>query len=408
MEWMRRLLIALVLAIAGVGWGQNRTFVALGDSVAFGYQPNDVTRSSGDKGYVRLFADWLGVQYGTRPALSNLAIPGESTASYFDTSEIGGLLNSNYPILFRPSQRAKADSTIVAALNAGRQIPYVTFSLGANDLLELLDATFLAQPLSMQIQVADQAIAAAEPRLTTALTALRQRLPNAILLIPGYYNPYPPTRAEYPIASYAIPRLNSLLRAKAREFDGRFAVTDAPFVGNELSLTWIGEDDVHPRDAGYQVIYQQILANVRLISGQVLFGDFDPSVPLPATLTFEIRTPSGLFVRDGDLFADGTFRLTAPTDAFAISLKRSHWLRRTRLVDTSLGDVSGLILTLVNGDVDEDDEVGIGDFALFSPAFGTEVGEPGFLGNADLNGDGVVDIADYAILSTNFGLLGDD
>lgn len=405
---MRRPFALLLLALAALASGQNRTLLCAGDSVTWGYQPNDLTRSPGDKGFVRLLADWLGSQYGTRPQLSNLAIPGESTASYFDTSEIGGLLNSNYPLLFRPSQRSKVDSTITTILGNGRQIPYVTFALGANDLLEMLDSAFLAQPLATQMQQADQAIQAADARLVTALTSLRQRLPNSILLMPGYYNPYPPSRPEHAIAIYAIPRLNSVIRSRALQFGGRYVATDAPFVGRETELTWIDQDDVHPRDTGYRVIFDEIISNIRLVTGVIDFAGLSPGATLPVRMTFQIASGEASIEREADLAPDGSFRLTTPPGSLRLSLKASHWLRRTMTIDTSLGDVTGAHFVLVNGDVDGDNEVAIADYALLSSAFGASLGDPHYWPGADLDEDQTIDIGDFAILSSSFGTTGDD
>ena len=59
------------------------TYLALGDSIAFGV--TDVTPISfGDQGYVRLYADFLATQGGgLRPRVINLAIPGETSSSFF-------------------------------------------------------------------------------------------------------------------------------------------------------------------------------------------------------------------------------------------------------------------------------------------------------------------------------------
>lgn len=70
-------------------------------------------------------------------------------------------------------------------------------------------------------------------------------------------------------------------------------------------------------------------------------------------------------------------------------------------------DRTGVTLFLKNGDVDLDNEVGIGDNSVLSQAFGTWQGHPNFNVNGDLNGDGDIDIADYSILSSNFGQIGD-
>lgn len=60
------------------------------------------------------------------------------------------------------------------------------------------------------------------------------------------------------------------------------------------------------------------------------------------------------------------------------------------------------MVELTLGDIDCDNEIAIGDYALLSTEYGTSGATP-----ADINGDSEVDIADYAILSSNYGLIGD-
>src|SRR5690349_15111490 len=81
---MTRALRLLVLLLApALANAATKTYIALGDSVASGFQPNDYSRGSGDKGYVRQVADWLGTQQGgVRPVLINLGVPGETSASF--------------------------------------------------------------------------------------------------------------------------------------------------------------------------------------------------------------------------------------------------------------------------------------------------------------------------------------
>ncbi|MBX7135426.1 MAG: hypothetical protein K1X67_22385 [Fimbriimonadaceae bacterium] len=69
--------------------------------------------------------------------------------------------------------------------------------------------------------------------------------------------------------------------------------------------------------------------------------------------------------------------------------------------------VTSLDFSLTNGDVDGDNEVGIGDYAQLSYAYGSGPGDLNYIEEADLNGDESVDIADYAILSANYGEVGD-
>ncbi len=255
-----------------LGWSQNKTYLALGDSVAWGYQPNDTSRGPGDKGYVKIVADWLTtIQGGTRPKLINLAIPGESTASFYDTSEIGGLLNSNYPVIFRKSQSGLFVDKVNAELASGRQITNVTFALGANDLLDLQTSQFLAMPLDQQKAIVDSTLVAANTKLTQEFTLIRQYCPTSKLTIIGYYNPYGayPGSAEELISTYAIPKLNALLARQAKHFGGFFQSVYPLFVGNELNLTWIADNDVHPKQSGYNLIGQAVIGRIVTNVGQI-------------------------------------------------------------------------------------------------------------------------------------------
>ena len=108
-------------------------------------------------------------------------------------------------------------------------------------------------------------------------------------------------------------------------------------------------------------------------------------------------------------FADRTYTyITRQRGTFDLVVKGSHWLIR-RVSGLSLTDagVSGLNLELTNGDIDEDNEIGPGDFGMLSAAFGSVDGDPNWAANADLDGDGEIGPSDFGILSANFGLAGD-
>ena len=56
-----------------------------------------------------------------------------------------------------------------------------------------------------------------------------------------------------------------------------------------------------------------------------------------------------------------------------------------------------------NGDIDGDGDVDFSDFLLFTSAFGTMEGEPGYNPAADLDGDGAVVFSDFLIFVSAFG-----
>lgn len=147
------------------------------------------------------------------------------------------------------------------------------------------------------------------------------------------------------------------------------------------------------------------------IEGQIIWQDLEASAKRPDYVNVEYRTqgsPVSLYTLTVGLQQDGTFRLPCPTGNIDVSIKGSHWLQRTINVNATSADLTGLIFSMMNGDADGDNEVGIGDYAVLSSSYGTSVGDPNWDPNADFNGDEAVDIADYAILSANYGQIGND
>lgn len=93
---------------------------------------------------------------------------------------------------------------------------------------------------------------------------------------------------------------------------------------------------------------------------------------------------------------------------YIVSIKGSHWLRRNSpVVDLSTASVR-VDLSMKNGDVSGNNEIGPEDFSALSLAFGSFIGDPNYSQAADLNGDGEVGPADFAILAGNFGEFGDE
>lgn len=94
---------------------------------------------------------------------------------------------------------------------------------------------------------------------------------------------------------------------------------------------------------------------------------------------------------------------------YTISVKVRMGLRKN-LVDRTIaaGGIGPLLIEPVLGDIDGDNEIGIGDYAQLSFAYGSSAGDGNWIADADLDGDGSVDVGDYAILSANWGQVGDD
>jgi hypothetical protein len=109
---------------------------------------------------------------------------------------------------------------------------------------------------------------------------------------------------------------------------------------------------------------------------------------------------------------DGSFSLSGPFEQrYSVWIKPSHHLgKNIGIQDFTNGtiDLTGTPISgLVNGDVDEDNEVGPGDFEAVVTAFGaTPVDATWDLG-ADLDEDGEIGPGDFEIVVANFGNAGD-
>lgn len=148
-----------------------------------------------------------------------------------------------------------------------------------------------------------------------------------------------------------------------------------------------------------------------VVSGNLVLDSFDQHgsvYPAP----FEFRDPNTdelIALRLGFIAPDGTFGVKAPTTpgTYRMSTKSRSFLRKAWEVTTSPAGVTGMTGTALNGDVDDDNEISIGDYAILSQSYGSIPGDPFWSENADLNADEAIDIGDYAILSANYGQVGD-
>lgn len=143
------------------------------------------------------------------------------------------------------------------------------------------------------------------------------------------------------------------------------------------------------------------------IFGTVNLEDFHGDITA-VPVTIEVRavgSTAPLHTEVVYLDPDGRYQTATnlPPGNYDIAAKAPHWLRqRLSSVPLTASGIAGIDFSLPNGDLDGDNEIAIGDYALVSQFFGTS--EPG----GDVNGDGEVDIGDVAIISANFNRIGDD
>ena len=122
------------IGLAGPAHAGYDTYLALGDSLAFGFG-NDPTPSPGDdRGYVAPFATALAATNGgVAPHPIDLGVYGETSSSFFAPNSPEALLNTHYT-----SPAVSQDSLMKATIVANPSIGTVTVQLGSNDLYALL------------------------------------------------------------------------------------------------------------------------------------------------------------------------------------------------------------------------------------------------------------------------------
>jgi lysophospholipase L1-like esterase len=270
----------LLATISGMGRparAGSRTYLSLGDSIAFGSSDFTQDPSFGDRGYVKGFADFLaGSQGGVRPNVINLAIDGETTASFgtgagrvppgpgFPDAALASL-NLNYDPAALVTQQQKLLETVAAQHALGNAIGNVTISLGGNDLFALaLSSGFQSADPAGQQALLLQALGAIASRQAALLTALHGLAPEAAIFVLGQYNPFPadPSSPLGGIAGPAILGLNATLAAVAPAYGATYVDLYSAFLGHETELTLFKKPDynIHPNADGYSVITARLTA----------------------------------------------------------------------------------------------------------------------------------------------------
>ena len=262
-----RLLVAALVALALGGAAHaapKRYYLALGDSLAYGLQPQKVDAGlppSGFRtGYVDVFAARLrAIDPGVQ--VVNYGCPGESTKTFNAGGcpwlARGGRLHN----AFRGSQLKAALAFLRAHPGA---VSPITLTLWANDVSEL-DKT-CAGDLACVRAHAPRALAQFDARLGSIVGALRAAAPKADIVVTGSWNDdlttFFQTDPLYRGLDTAIARVTA--HSKAR-FAKLLPVFDPPGPAARrariCALTYTcSRDDSHPTDAGYRVIAAAVLA----------------------------------------------------------------------------------------------------------------------------------------------------
>jgi len=281
-----RLFSVVCLAVLGaVTLPADSVYIALGDSITFGETDLNYVPSLGDRGFVSKFADTLASRNGgVRPSVINLAIDGETSTSFVTgfgrtppvvgrTDALLAAQNLNYAGNPATPQAVMFSNAVAAEAMAGNTVSDISISLGFNEL-----AALTTLPTSQALALLPSTLADYQANYTAVLTQIRSLEPLSDLYILGYYNPFvadPTANPAKPVFAAGGAELNAVIQGLATEFNASYVDTNTPFLGHEGALTYItqypsgatspGNDpgiepigNVHPNDAGYAVIANQL------------------------------------------------------------------------------------------------------------------------------------------------------
>jgi lysophospholipase L1-like esterase len=241
-------------------FGPKQHYLALGDSLAFGFQPNgDFTH-----GYVNdLFNDLQ--QNGTKD-VKDLGCPGESSITF---------INGSCPFAPAGTPAQLAAAVVFLKANPGKVSP-VTLDIGSNDVLR--DTTITSSGCTINQTQFDADLAKLDTNLTmTILPALlgaltvKGKVTGSIVMM-NYYDPL------QNVCPNTVPDTQTLNQHLAADVGGFGTIVDVfgAFGGagvpnpNICTYTWFTlgcptstqPPDIHPTDLGYSVIANTFAAAI--------------------------------------------------------------------------------------------------------------------------------------------------
>jgi lysophospholipase L1-like esterase len=263
--------LAVALLLAGLfvsgAWADEAKFsapkkftLALGDSLAFGYQQAKVINNPFDltqfhTGFAFVFTQRVAeTAPGKRAQLLNLGCPGETTTSFVNGPcayhAAGFPLHVNYA----GSQMDAAEALLRA--NRGKVNP-ILISLGANDLLAI---QFICPGLDPDCvaSILPGILTAVAQNLSQALGRLRNAAPDAEIVLLQVYNPlalfFPGSNVLAISLNQVIGSIAAAHRARVANAFPSFNLAPQPATLCALTLICTPLTDIHASDAGYGVI----------------------------------------------------------------------------------------------------------------------------------------------------------
>jgi lysophospholipase L1-like esterase len=238
-------------------------YLALGDSIAYGYQASKrlagLPPSGFDTGYVDVFTERL---RAIQPLIKgvNYSCVGESTRTFLTGPCLGNTLG--IPLHDNWSGTQLEAALAFLAAHSGEVSP-ITITLWGNDARELSESC--GGDWSCIFEGAPAAITQAATNLDTILGQLRTAAPQAEIIVTGPWNI---SSGAFPETDPLFIQFNEALKQAAAENRVRFADLfpifnpqgdiEAETVAICTLTLLCSEGDIHPSDTGYRVVADEV------------------------------------------------------------------------------------------------------------------------------------------------------
>jgi len=249
----------------------DKPYLALGDSVAFGFMPMPGFEAVNASNFVG-FPDFVGRALRLTPI--NAACPGEASGSFLDTfAEDSGCRDYRAQAPLHAAYAGTQEAFAVEFVKANRSTRLVTIQLGANDLFQLRDRCFGVP--SCIAAILPFTLAILEQNILTTIADLRAAGYRRPIVLVNYF----PLDLRDTQTTALIQALNAAIAYAAGRggavvadtFTAFAAVVQAPAVHGSPCLAGLlkanpliaGACDVHPSQSGQRLIAEAVAASVR-------------------------------------------------------------------------------------------------------------------------------------------------
>jgi lysophospholipase L1-like esterase len=247
------------------------TYLALGDSVPFGFRggaTSEFSDAANFVGYPELVADELGLE------VVNASCPGETAASFLDvTAQSNGCVNSvqsgfgyrtAYPLHVRYDSRDQSQMDLaVRTLTETEDIDLVTLQIGANDAFVCQQTTASRCSDMADLQAMAQTL---QGNLDRILATLRGEAGyDGQIVVVTYYalNYAGPTAAATQLLDNAIAQVAAAHQADVADAYAAFKPRADATAGDSVAAGLVLPDDVHPSADGQQLLADAVTAVVQ-------------------------------------------------------------------------------------------------------------------------------------------------